>query len=561
MLPTPVSTRTRRRRWAVVLPALALLYGVAATDVGAEAPSVTAGTPAIRGPNVHLIGPGGANLPPGSTTGPQIPAPNHVDKRGEPAKGADSLVGSPGIPPRDALPASSASTSFWGMAEVPPGSYSWGVPPDTSLARGPNRVIELVNRRARLSNSAGSVYATRDLNSFFGAVDGSGNPSGSGLFDPKVFYDRNSTYPRFYAIALQGNDNYTLHLSRIYLAVSRSTGPSSLTTGWCRYYLSTRRALGSATDTWADYPGLGIGRDALVVTTNQYTWPGVPRVAQGVIWAWAKESLANNSQSCPGLAAPYKWIADGLNHTLPTTIQPAQHYTSPTSSTGVVRPVYLLNTVQGTKNYGVWRIANVASGNPLLWGPLTLAGTWPNYVPPNAPGGDGHLIETGDTRMIQVAGLANTIIGAHNTRCQWTALTAYESCVRLVRFSVGSTAGGGLTASLTQQVVSGGGDGWFYFYPSIALNNAGTLVSAFDVSSVEGYLGSAWGVKRSTEVNFSQVTWLTQGTCLRDTGRAGDYSGAEADPDGVRVWVAAERSAQITGVGCGWQTRIAAITP
>jgi hypothetical protein len=135
-----------------------------------------------------------------------------------------------------------------------------------------------------------------------------------------------------------------------------------------------------------------------------------------------------------------------------------------------------------------------------------------------------------------------------------------------------ANSGTSFTATLEQQMILGGGAGWYYSYPGVAVNNAGTAVVPFMSVSTSSFLSATWAAKTYSATSLTSVTYLQQGTCLRDATfqsdsgrnpqeRAGDYSGAAADPDGTRLWIAAERSTAITGVGCGWQTWIGAITP
>ena len=57
------------------------------------------------------------------------------------------------------------------------------------------------------------------------------------------------------------------------------------------------------------------------------------------------------------------------------------------------------------------------------------------------PGRFEQQIDTGDNRVMQVAGLGDTLSAVHTVACQFTAGTKPESCVRLLRFGVGATAG------------------------------------------------------------------------------------------------------------------------
>jgi hypothetical protein len=450
--------------------------------------------------------------------------------------------------------------------------YNGTYPPDTSLARSSERVIEVVNSRARLFDSVGGVFQTKTLNTFQGAVDVNGDPAGSVLFDPHVMYDRNSS--RFFAVALAGG--HSADQSRLYLAVSRSANPSSLVgSSWCRYYIDTNISY-AGTNTWADFPSLGVGARGLVVTTNQFAVGGSEPFKGAALWAWDKLDLTDNALSCPSLPEPFAWFSYNTStgsSRLPFTMSVAQHNTLPTSFTNARQPTYLVNSVSGTKRYWVWRVINIASGSPGLQGPVVLTGDWTNNVPPPAPGGSGAAIDSGDARVLQVSAISDRLFVVNSTSCQFGLSTSpVESCARLIRIFVGNSNTGVFAATLEQQTVLGGGTNWFYFYPSVAVNNAGTAASAFNAVKTGGHMSVAWATKAYSSSSYAGMgTFLAEGTCLRDATyqasagrnhyRAGDYSGAAADPDGTRIWVAGERSVQIGGIGCGWQTWIGAITP
>jgi hypothetical protein len=575
-----VSSSQARRSGVIIslLAAVAWVVGPpvivvhAAPETPIAVPETPTATRASRGMSPHLIDAGGANLPRLNDGVDRVPAPNPTGRVDASSRAVPTSEDSSQALNANVTDAT-ATSSFWGLHYYPnTSSFSWGLPPDTILSVSPTRVLELVNRRGRLFTESGKILATTNLNKLFGAVDNSGRPRRPRLFDPKVIYDRNSETPRFIAVALQASPadaSPKARLSRIYVAISRTRNPDSLTSGWCKYYIPARRALGAGTDTWADYPGLGVGADSIVITTNQFSWQGDPLIQRSVVRALPKTQLEQNRNGCPQMAAPYFWKGwtdtSGKHHRLPLTMQPALHNTSPPSTSGARKPVFLLNTTENSAKYSVWRVTNVGSGAPLLWGPLVATGSGVNVAPPTAPGGAQARIETGDARMLQVVGLGDTITGVHDAACQFSG-GPLEACVRILRFRL---TGGSTWATLEQQTLNGGGDGWYYFYPSLAINNAGVVVSAFDVSSNNDYLGSAWGAKTWNETVFSQEVFLTQGTCALDVGydrdrgtyRAGDYSGAATDPDGVRLWVAAERASHASGSDCAWQTRVAAITP
>jgi len=451
------------------------------------------------------------------------------------------------------------------MSQLPTTSPGWGYPPDTSLAAGGTRVIQVVNRRIKMTTANGGTASTRTLDAFFKGT------SSNTMYDPKVFYDRNATNRRYYVVALDGTNTA---FSRLHLAVSRSTDPTTLApTSWCRYFFDARVPVAGRAATWADYPSIGAGPNGLLITTNQFS--DASAFQYNAIWAFNKNLVANNAAACPSIQR-YNWAASSALADLSAfTVQPVQHYTNPSSFTGISSPNYLVNSYAGTGSlYRVWRVYNIASGSPFLQ-VANLYGSYTYAGPPLSPGGRNPStgaatgIDSGDTRTLQAAGRGNRLYATHSTSCQFTAGTALESCARYVAIDVGATQSGAIAASIRQQTTNGGGDGYYYHHPSLAVNNAGAVGSSFNVNSVTGFSSSAYATKAFAENDFPAEYYLAQGTCpasatyqsTRDHNRSGDYNGAQTSQDGTTFWLAAERSVSIANVGCGWQTQVARITP
>jgi hypothetical protein len=311
-----------------------------------------------------------------------------------------------------------------------------------------------------------------------------------------------------------------------------------------------------------------MGSRAIVLTTNQFNSSNSFQYA--AVWAFDKLVANNNTTSCPSLPN-WRWRASSTTTDLNAfTLQPVQHYTNPSSTSHAPNPAYLVSTRAGTSNtYRIWRITNVGTGVPLLSN-VTRTGSFNYSIPPKSPGGRNStggatLIDTGDTRVLQAAGLGNRIYLSHTTGCQFTAFTALEACARYVRIDHTISSTGALGASIIQQANLGGGNGWYYSYPGVAVNNSGSVATAFNVGSTSGFPGSAYATKAFGSASFAGSFWLTQGTCFpnatyqasRGYNRSGDYTGAQTATDAQTFWVSAERAVSISGVGCGWQTRIA----
>jgi hypothetical protein len=459
-------------------------------------------------------------------------------------------------------PAAPASVvTFGGLTRVSAGTY----PPDTQVGAVGSHVIEGANHAYRLLSNSGTVLSTMSFDTFFG------QPGNAFLYDPRVFYDRTGSRKRFYVLALEREGSSDADgVSRIWLGVSRSSEPTSLASNqWCRYGINAKFQAGTADSSWLDFAGIGFGPNTVAISGNQYRWATgeAGGFTYDVVRVWDKNVLTNNSASCPSISSwSFKGSAtagDGNAY----TIQPTQEYTAPTSFSGQANPIYFVNTeAPPTSVYRVWRIANIATGTPTF----TYVRATGNYTfsgPPDSPqkGATGVRLATGFGQVLQVASVGNRLTAVHATKCFTSA-----SCVRAVRFTVGQNTTGAMTASVTQQSTFGGGDGVFYYHPSVALNNAYTTAIAFQYSSANSYLSTGYALKAETATSYSAGT-LNAGTCTDfadyqadpewNKVRTGDYTGAQTDPDDVTsFWLAGERAAVVNGT-CQWATTIGSITP
>jgi hypothetical protein len=429
-------------------------------------------------------------------------------------------------------------------------------PPDTDLAKSTNRVVEVVNSAIRLFNNTGGVIGTSNLNTFFGASTTNGI-----LFDPKVVYDRNAANKRFYVVALQkkgDNDAVAANdVSRVWLAVSRSADPPSLAAAnWCRYNIEGRRDIGTASQNWADYPGLGVGVDALVLSFNQFRFSSPRPFIRSNVKAFRKLVAANNAAACPTI--PFFQWDNAVGSVDAFTLQPIVHVTSPSSFAGTANPVYLVSNraTSPSPTSRLWRIRNVA-GSPTMqfvsFNQIAGQTTPPDAVQP----GTALRLDTGDPRLMDGAGAGNSLSVVHTTGCQF-GTGAVESCWTYRRLNVGQSAALAPTVAVAETHVAGFGENSFAFWPGVAMNNTLRAVSTVqftDASPVTRL--SAAAVGKNPGLFWSATFNFAAGGCAQTlSNRAGDYAGAAVDPALTSFWVAGERALSIGG-SCQWDTRIA----
>jgi hypothetical protein len=431
------------------------------------------------------------------------------------------------------------------------------IPPDTILGKSPSQVLEATNSALRLFDTFGRVLATADLNTFFGAP-----LADTRLFDPKVYYDRNAFQPRTYVVGLQKSST----VSRIWLAISRTPDPVNLTSNWCRYNIDARGEVGTANVSWGDFPALGTGLESLSIAVNNFRFSDTAfRFSR--IHVFNKLVASNNGAACPSIPHFIFQPASTPGNFSFFTLQPVQHYSSPSSGAGVTNPAYYLSTVRGTSNlYLVHRIKNVASGAP-TYTFATLTSNITYGIPPASPEpGTTLLIDSGDNRVLQVAGIGDTLVGQLTTVCNFTAGTPNESCALTPRVSVFIGSSGQLLASLPENTFSGLGNNIFVHHPGIATNFALQSATTWEFNGTTIPLSSAALIK-NVNAGWGFVQTYAPGTCtdlLVDNGqvRSGDYTGAQLDPSGVGFWLAGEQAIPIpAGSTCQWQTRVIRLNP
>jgi hypothetical protein len=197
---------------------------------------------------------------------------------------------------------------------------------------------------------------------------------------------------------------------------------------------------------------------------------------------------------------------------------------------------------------------------------VNVAGAFVYGVPPDArQTGTAVLIDTGDNRVTQAAGVANNLWGVHGTLCNVGGGTT-ESCARYARVIVSQNLLGAPTASLFAFPETGtfGFTNEFYFWPGLAVNAQLQVAIPFQFISpslTSGRLSAWWGIKDPGN-GVRSINALTTGTCPQTmSNRSGDYVGAQTDPVDFRhFWIAGERATVLGGV-CQWQTAIQQINP
>jgi hypothetical protein len=155
-------------------------------------------------------------------------------------------------------PSSPADASYPAIDVRFDGPYDrYVAPPDPVVATGRDHVVSLINRLISVYDKQGNLLdGPTTLRDFFGV------PSAFSTFDPLAVYDPFSD--RFIVVCTSKYD--ANQDSRLYIAFSQ-TGDA--TGSWNTYYIDADR--GQAGN-WADYPSIGIDRNAVYLTANMFSY-------------------------------------------------------------------------------------------------------------------------------------------------------------------------------------------------------------------------------------------------------------------------------------------------
>lgn len=439
-----------------------------------------------------------------------------------------------------------------GQPAAPTLSLQWGSfpftgwnPPDAQVAVGPSNGVAAVNGGVKVFSKTGSQSASWSLESFFPATARCGTsscPSGTTTFDPWVIYD--SLSGRFVVLALARNA--TTKLSRIVLAVSKTSTASTSTSGWWMYGLDAKLRGNTSVEDWLDYAKVGVTNNALVITGNQFNWSNS--------FVTSKIKVLWKSQIYNGVSSVNWYDFWNLNGS-PFGVHPASSSVSSTTA-------YLVNTDSSGSTQLKLRtlaIPTTTPGTPTL--SAQIARTVSAYsTPPDArQPGSSTRIDTGDSRVTMAVRSAAGIFAVHTTSCTWSGVAEARSCIRYYQIDPG-------TLSVTKWGGLGNRD-FFYSYPAVAADSSGGIVVPFQYSGATAYMSNRYTARAGTETSLQNSSPLGTGTgCFVRLGadgrnRQGDYSGASYDASTKKFWVMGEHSSG-TSSTCSnntWTTRIGVV--
>jgi hypothetical protein len=474
-----------------------------------------------------------------NVTPPSAVAPAASEAKAEPTVAPHwAATGAPLLPQQPSAPLLGQSFDAVG--------YTQQIPPDPSIAAGPNNIVVGVNSTTASTSGlnvytkTGTLQANGSLQGFFGATD---NP-----FDPWVVYD--PYLGRFWALAASNNDGP--NRSTVHIALSNTSDGSGI---WSTGSFDATQFSGAGASNWCDYEKLGFDAQAIYITCNMFAFPTVPLAGpppvpaggfqQSIVLVLTKDQFLNNT-CC------HSWIFRDMrepagSNTRSFTLQPARMYGAALSD-----GMFLVSArAQGANGnvLDVWHITNAQRC-------CTNAPSAPDFVqagqtvgsystpPPARQSGSAVRLDTGDSRLLYAIWRSGRLTTGQNTAC------GPDACVGVTELNVGN-----YPAMTTLNDWTLGTANVDYYYPALDVNGQDDRTMVYSRSSTSQFAGSFFvGIPSSTVCNTcfdAEATLLAGQTSYVNCGsnctppaptpapldRWGDYFGASSDPDGVGIWI------------------------
>ncbi|HYJ88063.1 MAG TPA: hypothetical protein VEW46_18495 [Pyrinomonadaceae bacterium] len=411
-----------------------------------------------------------------------------------------------------------SASNFAGIAAT-----GW-IPPDCTMATGPNHVMLSVNSSLAVYNkSGGGAVLLRTLTAWFNNVI-----QGATIFDPKMLFDQHAGRWVLLAVGVSQNPRRSAYL----LSVSSSVNPLG---PWRNYNLNAMVDGSTATNNWADYPALGVDANNLYITSNQFAFGGGFR--------YAKIRVVPKAGPYSGGPAPFFDFVNmkNPNNTVAFTIQPCHTFGAP-------QVEYLVNSLfPGGNSLTVWRLTKSGTSFALS---RTSVPTAPYSLPPNAAQrGNNDPLNTGDIRVLHAVFRGDSIWCALTTTHNWGGATNTAS---IHWFQIRAAA-----PTLVQQGIFGAGN-VHSFYPACCPDGNGNMIMVFSRSGPTEFGSIYYTGRKATEPlgSLQASALLKSGVANyvdRDDGgrnRWGDYNGVCADPANPKgIWFYSEFAAAVNTWG------------
>lgn len=399
------------------------------------------------------------------------------------------------------------------------------IPPDSDGAIGSSHFTEMVNGRYSVFNRTnGNRVQTKSLDQFW--ID-AGAPPTSGTTDPRVIYDHHSG--RWFAVTI---DTVSTGGNNILVAVSATSDPTG---SWSGFKFKGN----PASSLFADFPTLGVDRDGVYVSTNNFNGDTFTNVT---ITSIPKADLTGGTPTVAN-----RTTFEGQNpSTRGFAIQAAVDY-GPSDA----RAALLAVDADVFSRLNRTNILGAGGPGATLSSSVDINVNTTSLAPAARQPDSTQDLDTGDIRFSgAVFEMGNSLWAVHSTAVSGRAALRW--------YEIDETTNGVIQSGTISDPV------FDFFYPSISANQFGEVVIGFSRSGPNSPSGfaSAYAVGGTTiggVTTFGAPVLLAAGVAnyhLNDSNnrnRWGDYSATTLDPNDPHSFWTIQEFASATDT---WSTQI-----
>ena len=408
------------------------------------------------------------------------------------------------------------------------------IPPDPHMAVGPNHVISTVNSVFAIYDRSGNLLKTINADAWCGRV--LANP---GAFDPQIIYDH---YQGRWFMLWDSQNSGTL-TGHFIIAYSDDDNPIGT---WYMYALDATMNGNTPSNpkNWGDYPQLGYDDQGIYISSRQFIFSNQQ-------YAGMKIRILNKSELYAANGGPLTFT-DLWNIRLPNgqstdDLHPTISYDAGNNT------AYFVIVPNGGVFYYLYKITNPIT-TPVLSG-ITLPVTFFGVAPDAQQLGGGSPLDAGAFG----SGMRNAPIIRDDSlyAVHHIASSQYPGYGSIKYFVIN------LNNNTVSTQVEFGAQGFYYIYPSIAVDLDHNIAITYTRSGLTEYAGSYYTTRLATDPpGFSPSKVMTEGkgnyvvTFGGDRNRWGDYLCAYLDPvNQYNIWLYSEYAAATNTWGT-WLTEI-----
>lgn len=399
------------------------------------------------------------------------------------------------------------------------------IPPDPTIAVGPEHIIICANSTFKILDKSGNVLKSISAALWWAPVW----PDESG--DPQVIFDHYAN--RWVLVWMQVNSG--LQTAGNLIAYSDDSNPLGL---WYMYRLDTKTHGTVQSNTWGDYPKVGYDEEAIYIMTRCIDFAGAGHL-------YNKIRIINKTELYSSNAGPltYKDIWDirtpgqGVSGAVLDCITPGISYTPGNGGWFFWAMGIYGGSPVSADFYVLYKILNPMT-SPTIRGKVLPVQTYTSPPLANQLGG-GMGIETIGWITKGPVIRDGMLHVAHDIQ---NSMHPNYSSVKYLKVDLSSL-------SIIDNIEFGS-EGYFYLFPAITVDQQHNAAITFSRSADNEYIGAYYSTKHSNQTELSPSKPIAEGkgnyvlTYGSGINRWGDYFGIYLDPaNNYDVWMISEYAA------------------